>query len=307
MQNFYVCNVKQELVQTWLQKIVDGDVRQLARAISEIENNSILGDTLLLSLQFNKSVPILGITGPPGAGKSSLISALIPVLKNSFKKIAVLAVDPTSPFTKGAVLGDRLRMANHFTDSDVFIRSLATRGSLGGLAPKTFEICDLLKNVGFDLIIIETVGVGQSEVEVAALADLSLLVLVPESGDDIQALKAGIMEIADLFIINKADRDGADIMKSNILSSLKEMAKTDIPIVKTVATSSIGIDELSLKICSLLQSVSTEKKLSQAERYYRMLMVERMKNLPFEKFISLFEIEKSKDGFNPYAFIKQLV
>lgn len=155
---------------------------------------------------------MIGITGPPGAGKSTLTDALIGEMVRAGNKVAVLCVDPSSPFNMGALLGDRIRMSEWYTNPNVFIRSLATRGSLGGLHPKIVEITELLKAASFDYILVETVGVGQSEVEIAGLADVTIVVLVPESGDDIQVMKAGLMEIADLYIVNKSDRPGADLL-----------------------------------------------------------------------------------------------
>jgi LAO/AO transport system kinase len=192
------------------------DFRSVARALTIVENNLSGAAELLKSLTFNIHTPVTGITGPPGAGKSTLVNAIINNMVQQGKKVAVLAIDPTSPFNFGSLLGDRIRMASHFNHPDVFIRSLATRGSLGGLSAKTIEMTDVLKASGFDHIIVETVGVGQSEVEIAGLADITFVMLVPEAGDEIQNIKSGLMEIADAFIINKADREGADLFINNL-------------------------------------------------------------------------------------------
>ena len=182
------------------------DIRKLAKTISVIENEANGYEELLKSLPHRDDAKIIGITGPPGAGKSTLTDALIADLVNKDRKVAVLCIDPSSPFNKGALLGDRIRMNEWFNNPNVYIRSLATRGTLGGLHPKIIEICDLLKTEYFHYVIIETVGVGQTEVEIAGLADATVVLFVPESGDEIQTMKAGLMEIADIFVVNKADR-----------------------------------------------------------------------------------------------------
>ena len=219
------------------------DFKSLARSISLIENESPGYENLLLKLKPSPA-KIIGITGPPGAGKSSLADVLIGEMIDDKKKVGVLCVDPSSPFNKGALLGDRIRMSEWYNHPDVFIRSLATKGSLGGLHPKIIEIADVMKSAGFDYVIIETVGVGQSEVDIAALADITIVMLVPEGGDIIQTMKAGLMEVADIFVINKYDRPGAQ----NFYNSLKQMLspvfnKTPqkIPILKTVASAKEGI------------------------------------------------------------------
>jgi LAO/AO transport system kinase len=184
---------------TYPRQLSNGDTQAIARAISLVENEVEGYEAFLQSLPHH-SVPVIGITGPPGAGKSTLTDALIGECVKRGKKVAVLCVDPSSPFNMGALLGDRIRMSEWYTNPNVFIRSLATRGSLGGLHPKIIEITEVLKAAAFDYIIVETVGVGQSEVEIAGLADTTVVVLVPESGDDIQVMKAGLMEIAHLFV-----------------------------------------------------------------------------------------------------------
>src|SRR4051812_32860846 len=205
-------------MQMWtslLGQMVAGNTRALARTISLVENRSPGYEQLLQSLPAS-GTPVIGLTGPPGAGKSTLADALIGLLVAQDKKVGVLCVDPTSPFNYGALLGDRIRMSSYYNHPSVFIRSLATRGSLGGLHPKIIEITDVMKSATFDYLIVETVGVGQSEVEIAGLADVTVVVLVPEAGDGVQTMKAGLMEIADIFVVNKADRPDTDSMVKNL-------------------------------------------------------------------------------------------
>jgi LAO/AO transport system kinase len=235
------------MLEQLLTDLQNGNTKALARSISLVENEQAGYDTLLLSLPANDTTRVTGITGPPGAGKSTLADALIGTMVNDGKKVAVLCVDPSSPFNMGAVLGDRIRMSHWYTHPNVFIRSLATRGSMGGLHPKIIEITELVKAAGFDHILVETVGVGQSEIEIAGLADTTLVVLVPEAGDEIQTMKAGLMEIADIFVVNKSDRPGADAFVKNLrlmLAPAFRSHKEEIPILKTVASAQEGIPEL---------------------------------------------------------------
>ena len=224
------------------------DFRTLAKLISKIENNRAGFEDDLMSLyKENSETVTIGITGPPGAGKSSLTDRIIKEYRNLGKTVGVVAVDPSSPFSGGAILGDRIRMSDHASDPGVFIRSMGSRGSLGGLAPATIDVLNLMKSVGFDVLIVETVGVGQSEIDVMSIADTVLLVLVPGLGDDIQALKAGIMEIADIFVVNKADKDGKEKLIaeiSMIINLNKHRFLWVPPLVETIATENQGIGRL---------------------------------------------------------------
>jgi LAO/AO transport system kinase len=226
------------------------EIKSLARIISEVENNSEKAKDLLdEAWRSGEHAYRIGITGPPGAGKSTLVNCLAAMFSDKDKKTAVISVDPSSPFTGGAILGDRIRMNTLSSRDNVYIRSMATRGSLGGLSMKTHDVCDILDGHGFDIILIETVGVGQIELDIAQAADVTITVLVPESGDDIQAMKAGIMEITDIFVVNKADRHGAEAMVLNLKSLTKLRTRYsslpwEQPVIKTVATEETGIDKV---------------------------------------------------------------
>ena len=244
----------QDNIKQLLTHIQTGDILSLAKGITLLENELPGYESLLLQLQDTHHARVIGITGPPGAGKSTLVNALLHYWLKQNKKIAVIAVDPSSPFNYGALLGDRIRMSDFYTHPNVFIRSLASRGNLGGLSSKIIEITDLVKNAPFDYILIETVGVGQSEVDIAGLADCTIVTLVPEAGDEVQTIKAGIMEIADIFVVNKADRDSAEALFRNLRILSHEKAGTDAetPVIKTIATSREGIDELASAVHEFL-------------------------------------------------------
>jgi len=240
-------------------KILQGDKRSAAKAISMIENQDRQKNQLIhLLYRHTGQAKTIGITGPPGAGKSTLVDQLIKQLRRKNLKVAVIAVDPSSPYTGGALLGDRVRMQQHATDPGVFIRSMGSRGTLGGLARATNEAIRVLDAMGSDIILIETVGVGQSELEIINIADTTVVVLHPGGGDSIQAFKAGIMEIADIFVINKSDLAGAQKMLHEIemlLDMTKQQAEWKTPIIKTVSTESQGIDQLWDQISLHLQYV----------------------------------------------------
>jgi LAO/AO transport system kinase len=279
------------------------DFKSVARALTAVENGLNGSEQLLKSLCFDKITPIIGITGPPGAGKSTLVNSLLTQLTANGNKVAVLAIDPTSPFNFGSLLGDRIRMATHFNHPNVFIRSLATRGSLGGLSAKTIEMTDVLCAAGFDYVLIETVGVGQSEIEIAGLADITFVVLVPEGGDEIQSIKSGLMEIADAFIVNKADRDGADIFANN-LKKMVQQKGAEIPIFKTIASQNSGIDEIANFISSHNYAKNNRKEYLLAEKAYKLIQQKRMAGLDKTLLQKNITEAMAEPGFNMYAFVE---
>jgi LAO/AO transport system kinase len=293
--------------QNYLQEIKSGNTKTLARVISLVENEQPGYESLLQSLPAS-STRIIGITGPPGAGKSTLVDAMISLLVIKEKKVAVLCIDPSSPFNLGALLGDRIRMSEWYTHPNVFIRSLATRGSMGGLHPKIIEISDVMKAFPFDHILIETVGVGQSEVEIAGLADVTVVIMVPEAGDEVQTMKAGLMEIADIFVVNKADRPDADLFVKNLRLMLAPAFGShynEVPVIKTVASQKEGVAELLEIILHQLQKAHvTDKRFwLLAEKAFYLIEQKRMKDV--DKAVLKKEIEASypKGNFNLYEFV----
>lgn len=290
-----------------LQQIASSEPKALARSISLVENEVEGYEQFLGQIPVGHA-SVTGITGPPGAGKSTLVDALIHQWVAAGKKVGVLCVDPSSPFNLGAVLGDRIRMSDWYNHPNVFIRSLATRGSLGGLHPHIIEITALMQASSFDHIIVETVGVGQSEIEIAGLADTTVVVVVPEAGDEVQTMKAGLMEIADIFVVNKSDRPEADTFVRNLrmmLAPAFHQTATPIPVIKTVATDQTGLVELVTAIEQHQQEVhhSERKDWLLTERAWKLIQQHRMKDINKldlkDKIASL----RSKGAFNLFSFI----
>lgn len=286
----------------------EGDFKTLARTISLVENEAPGYENLLRRLK-PSSAKILGVTGAPGAGKSSLTDALIGELIRDHKKAAVLCIDPSSPFNKGALLGDRIRMSEWFNHPDVFIRSLASKGSLGGLHPKIIEITDVIKTASFDYIIIETVGVGQSEVDIAAFADITIVMLVPEGGDIIQTMKAGVMEVADIFVINKYDRPDANSYYNNLKQMLAPVftrSYKDIPLLKTIASQKEGVRELYQIIAGWDFEKEPSKRIELlAEKVWLIIQTKKMREINKSDLKNDLSVAATKPGFNMYAFAEK--
>jgi LAO/AO transport system kinase len=260
--------------------ILAGRYRALGKAISLVERDDPEAERLLAELYpATGRARIIGITGSPGAGKSTLVASMAKHYRAQGKRVGIIAVDPTSPFTGGAILGDRIRMADLYTDRGVFIRSMATRGFLGGLARATNDVVDVLDASGFDVVLVETVGVGQDEVEVVRTVQTNLVILVPGMGDDIQAIKAGIMEIGDIFVVNKADRPGADKTVTEVtmmMSLVEEHGDWVPPIVKTVASKNVGTVELDAAIEKHFDYLKASGELDRRNRERVRIRIETM-------------------------------
>jgi len=287
--------------------LTDNSFKSLARSISLVENE-VEGYEGFLQQLPRANTPVIGITGPPGAGKSTLTDALIGAYVAEGKKVAVLCVDPSSAFNMGALLGDRIRMSDWYNHPSVFIRSLASRGSMGGLHPNIIEVTDVIKAAGFDIVIVETVGVGQSEIEIAGLADTTVVVLVPEGGDEVQTMKSGLMEIADVFVVNKADRPGSATFVKNLMQMLAPAFhnhSNEVPVIKTIASKKEGIEELKQKIEFVKMQSHHDKKLwLLAEKAYHLIQNRRMKNINKKELKDA--IAAAGDDFNLYQFVQQI-
>jgi LAO/AO transport system kinase len=307
-------------IQTWIDRLRSGDARALARAISTVENRAPGWADLLKTLfPHTGKARVIGLTGAPGSGKSTLVDQLAKHYRKAKQTVGIIAVDPTSPYTGGAILGDRIRMQNHYSDPGIYIRSMATRGSLGGLARATADAATVLDASGRDLIMIETVGVGQDEVDIVRLADITLVILVPGMGDDVQTIKAGIMEIADIFVINKSDREGAERVEREIRAMQSLATRNDHwtpPIVKTVASEGVGTEELAEAIAGYEDYLRKENLVLKKnvenwqERLVEMLRDamlekarERMDGSSLERYAS--EIAEHKR--DPYSLVEEIV
>jgi len=297
-----------------------GDPRALARAISTVENRSPGWSELLKALfPHSGNARILGLTGPPGAGKSTLVDQLARHYRQQNQTVGIVAVDPTSPYTGGAILGDRIRMQEHFSDSGIYIRSMATRGSLGGLARATADVATVLDAAGRDVVMIETVGVGQDEIDIVRLADVTVVILVPGMGDDVQTIKAGIMEIADIFVINKSDRDGADRVEREIRALQSLAARSDHwtpPIVKTVASEGAGILELATAIRDYEAYLQKENLILQKKAHnWQERLVEMLRDSLLEKAreqlgdgaVAGYAAEVAEHKRDPYQLVEEIV
>ncbi len=306
--------------QPLIQQLRSGDPRSLARAISIVENRSPGWSDLLKTL-FPETghARILGLTGAPGAGKSTLVDQLAKHYRKENRTVGIIAVDPTSPYTGGAILGDRIRMQDHFSDPGIYIRSMATRGSLGGLARTTADVATVMDASGRDLIMIETVGVGQDEVDIVRLADVTVVILVPGMGDDVQSIKAGIMEIADIFVINKSDREGAERVEREIRALQSLAIRSDHwtpPIVKTVASDGTGIGELVAAIAEYEAYLQKENLVLQhsienwQERLIEMLrdsLLERARDQMQDGRLAAYAAEVAGHKRDPYTLVEEIL
>jgi LAO/AO transport system kinase len=307
-------------IQNLMERVTSGDARALARAITLVENRTPESSELLKAL-FPRTGQgkVVGLTGSPGAGKSTLVDHLAREYRKQQKTVGIIAVDPTSPYSGGAILGDRIRMGSHFADPGIYIRSMATRGSLGGLARTTADVTSVLDASGRDVILIETVGVGQDEVDIVRLAEVTVVILVPGMGDDVQTIKAGIMEIADIFVINKSDREGAERVEREIRAMQSLAAREDNwtpPIVKTVASAGEGVEELSAAIVGYQDFLSRSglahrKQVDNwRERLLEMLRDAAMQQVlrqHGEEALARYAAEIADHKRDPYSLVEEIV
>jgi LAO/AO transport system kinase len=325
-------------LQCWIDLLRSGDVRALARAISRVENRAPGWSDLLKALfPHSGKARVIGLTGAPGAGKSTLVDQLArqyrstenpqfsrterarngaPTVPDGNYTVGIIAVDPTSPYTGGAILGDRIRMQDHFADPGIYIRSMATRGSLGGLARTTADVATVLDASGRDVILIETVGVGQDEVDIVRLADITVVILVPGMGDDVQSIKAGIMEIADIFVINKSDRDGAERVEREIRALQSLDMRHDgwtPPIVKTVASEGTGVPELAAAIAAYESYLQKDgRALKKSVESWQERLVEMLRDTMLEKAraqigdLARLAAEVAEHKRDPYTLVEEI-
>ena len=305
----------------WVARIRSGDLRALARAISAIEDHAPESVELLKALfPHSGKARVLGLTGAPGSGKSTLVDQLARAYRKQGRTLGIIAVDPTSPYTGGAILGDRIRMQAHHADSGIYIRSMATRGFLGGLARATADVATVLDASGKDLILVETVGVGQDEVDIVRLADATIVILVPGMGDDVQTIKAGIMEIADIFVINKSDREGAERVEREIRAMQTLATRPDRwspPIVQTVATEGTGIPQLVSAIAEhedylRRENLALKKKIGNwRERLVEMLRESLLERVLTEQLndgqVAAYAAEVAEGKRDPYSLVEEIV
>ena len=305
-------------VQSVVEQLRGGNPRALARAITAVENRTSESAELLKALfPFTGRARVIGLTGSPGAGKSTLVDQLAREYRKQGKTVGIIAVDPTSPYTGGAILGDRIRMGSHYADPGIYIRSMATRGSLGGLARTTADVTSVLDASGRDVILIETVGVGQDEIDIVRLAEVTVVILVPGMGDDVQTIKAGIMEIADVFAINKSDRDGAERVEREIRAMQSLSTRHDAwvpPIVKTVANDGTGVPELATAIATYQEflgrsEVGRQKKLQN----WRDRLVEMLRDTLLERVmkeqngrLAQYAEEIAEHKRDPYSLVEEI-
>jgi LAO/AO transport system kinase len=306
--------------QSQITRLCAGDTRALAQAISAVENRAAGWSDLLKALfPHTGKARVLGITGAPGAGKSTLVDQLAKHYRKQNQTVGIIAVDPTSPYTGGAILGDRIRMQDHHSDPGIYIRSMATRGSLGGLARATADAATVLDASGRDIVMIETVGVGQDEIDIVRLADVTIVILVPGMGDDVQTIKAGIMEIADIFVINKSDREGAERVEREIraMQSLSTRHDRWTPsIVKTVATDGVGIQELAEAIADYEAYLKKENLvLKKNVENWQERLVEMLRDAMLEKAraqldrgsLERYASEIAEHKRDPYSLVEEIV